>query len=74
MRSIGSERNELTWRKARRSATNGECVEVASATGRIVIRDSKSPGGPLLHCDSVDWRRFVERVKSSDYDHVRLKL
>ena len=31
----------LDWRKARRSANNGACVELASAAGQILIRDSK---------------------------------
>ncbi|QXJ23089.1 DUF397 domain-containing protein [Actinomadura graeca] len=41
--------NDLHWRKASHSASNGgECVELASATATVVIRDSKHPHGPRL--------------------------
>jgi hypothetical protein len=41
--------NELHWRKASHSASNGgECVELASAPDAIAVRDSKDPDGPKL--------------------------
>lgn len=37
------------WRKSRRSGAQGNCVEVAFlGTGRVGVRDSKAPDGPVL--------------------------
>ena len=49
----------LRWRKAARSLTNGECVEVARAGGWIAVRDSKNPGGEVLSYSEKAWRGFV---------------
>jgi len=67
MASAEARENNLSWRKSQRSATNGECIEVAPLDGRIIIRDSKSPDGPFLQCAGIDWRRFVERTKESGF-------
>jgi hypothetical protein len=55
----------LNWRKARRSATNGECIEVASIPGQIIVRDSKKPDGSVLCYDVIDWRKFIDRAKKN---------
>ncbi|WP_149259738.1 DUF397 domain-containing protein [Actinomadura sp. K4S16] len=40
---------ELTWRKSSRSGSSGgSCVELAGMKGRVAIRDSKDPDGPML--------------------------
>jgi Domain of unknown function (DUF397) len=59
--------NTLNWRTSRRSATNGECVEVASASGRIVVRDSKHRDGVILRYNVLGWRRFIQQAKSGNY-------
>jgi hypothetical protein len=51
------------WRKARRSMSNGDCVEVAPANGKIFIRDSKNPEGPVLGYPVSEWRKFLASAK-----------
>ncbi|MFC4053041.1 DUF397 domain-containing protein [Actinomadura syzygii] len=39
----------IAWRKSSRSTNNGgACVELGSAWGAVVVRDSKDPDGPKL--------------------------
>lgn len=47
------------WRKAQRSMNNGDCVEVALADGKVLVRDSKNPSGPVLEYPAGAWRNFV---------------
>ncbi|MEU8123672.1 DUF397 domain-containing protein [Spirillospora sp. NPDC049024] len=40
---------DLIWRKSSRSGSSGgSCVELAGTKGRVAIRDSKEPEGPVL--------------------------
>jgi hypothetical protein len=61
---------ELTWRKASRSASNGDCVEVGStATGCVAgIRDSKSPERGYLAVTPEVFGAFLANVKSGQYN------
>ncbi len=58
----------LQWRKARRSANNGACVEAAPSGGQILIRDSKDPSGPILGYASIKWRMFISEARAGLYD------
>ncbi len=50
----------LRWKKASASYANGDCVEVASLPdGRVGIRDSKNPDGPILEFSVGAWRAFL---------------
>lgn len=55
--------SDLQWRKARRSANNGACVEVAPLNGQIAVRDSMNPDGSWLLCSERSWRDFVQDLK-----------
>jgi hypothetical protein len=50
------------WRTSSYSGGNGgECVQVTAtcSTGRVLIRDSKNPSGPVLTLTSAEWSRFM---------------
>lgn len=54
----------LQWRKARRSAGHGACVEVAPVNGQVAVRDSMNPDGGRLQYPLQSWQAFVSIVKS----------
>jgi hypothetical protein len=62
----------LEWRKARHSANNGACVELAPTAGHILIRDSKDQNGPVLAYSGYSWRQFVAAAKTGHFDPERL--
>ena len=57
-----------SWRKSSRSATQGECVEIAQTPTSTGIRDSKNPTGTYLILTPTQWASFLNRVKSSELD------
>jgi hypothetical protein len=52
------------WRKASYSTGNGACVEVASSGGRLAVRDSQHPSGPIIIFGCSAWSELVDKVKS----------
>ncbi|MGR3935549.1 DUF397 domain-containing protein [Streptomyces sp. BRA346] len=49
----------LMYRKSSFSTADRECVEVATnMPGAVAIRDSKSPGGPILCLTPAAWADF----------------
>jgi hypothetical protein len=53
----------MNWRKATYSGDNGgACIEVASASGRIMIRDTTNRDGVTLAVTPAAWRRHVAAV------------
>lgn len=62
----GRVRRSLSFRKSSYSNAQGECVEVAPCSPRlIVIRDSKDAGGSCLFLSADGWRQFVSQVRGS---------
>ncbi len=58
--------NSTRWRTSSYSGGNGgEYVQVAAkpSAGRVLVRDSKDPDGPVLAVKPTDWRRFTDHIK-----------
>jgi hypothetical protein len=54
--------SEFQFRKSTYSSgdAHGECVEVArNAPPTVAVRDSKAPGGPILHILPDAWTPFL---------------
>jgi hypothetical protein len=61
----------LQWKKASASYANGDCVEVASLPdGRVGLRDSKDPDGPVLQFSASEWRAFLDGAASHEFDLI----
>lgn len=57
------------WRKARRSAHNGGCVEIAAnLRGVTAVRDSKRPEGGAHVVRPDAFAEFLADVKGGRYD------
>ena len=53
------------WRKSRHSADQGNCVEIAPMPASILVRDSQAVSGPVLIINSIQWARFLLRIRGS---------
>jgi Domain of unknown function (DUF397) len=64
------EGKDLTWRKARASASNGECVEVGTRAGGSIagIRDSKSPERGHLAVTPETFAALLASVRRGELD------
>jgi len=49
-------------------AANANCVEVGFVTAEVMLRDSKDPGGPVLHFTPDEWKAFLAGVKAGEFD------
>ncbi|GAA4224327.1 hypothetical protein GCM10022254_03510 [Actinomadura meridiana] len=55
---------ELTWRRSSHSDNlGGNCVEVATLTKSVHVRDSKDPDGPKLLLDPTAFRALLTHLK-----------
>jgi hypothetical protein len=56
--------SDVSWRKSSYSGgSGGNCVELASQGGRVLIRDTKQAGaGPVLTFSAPAWRRFAREL------------
>jgi Domain of unknown function (DUF397) len=61
-----------TWRKSSRSYGSGECIEVATPSGkRIAVRDSKNAQGTVLSFSSAQWNTFVAGIRSGKLGRLK---
>ncbi len=56
------EAHGIAWHKSGYSAESGNCVQVAPAPDRVLVRDSKDPDGPALAVPTSVWRTFLTTV------------
>jgi hypothetical protein len=53
----------LAWFKSSYSGSEGgACLEVASCSDAVHVRDSKNPTGPTLALSPATWTRFTTHV------------
>ena len=55
----------MNWRKSSYSGNSGgNCTEVATVPGAVLVRDSKDPHGPVLAFGREAWDAFAAAVKA----------
>jgi hypothetical protein len=55
----------LNWRKSSYSGNSGgNCTEVATISGAVLVRDSEDPCGPVLALKREAWDTFAAAVKA----------
>lgn len=52
-----------SWRKSRRSMSNGACTEVAAVPGGVAVRDSRDPDRTLAFPVAA-WDRFTAALRA----------
>ncbi|MFD1657293.1 DUF397 domain-containing protein [Streptomyces caeni] len=59
-KTSGAADTGVEWIKSSYSTADGpDCVEVAAAPDRILVRDSKNPHGPRLPLAPTAWAAFL---------------
>lgn len=58
----------LAWLKAESSSHNGQCVEIAGTAGKVAIRDSKDPDGPILVYTPAEFGAFLDGARNGEFD------
>ncbi|MFB7655815.1 DUF397 domain-containing protein [Streptomyces sp. NPDC056128] len=52
----------LTWRKSTYSPDGSNCVEIATTSTTVLVRDSKAPAGSRLSFPSAAWADFLSHA------------
>lgn len=65
----------VPWHISSRSTSGGgNCVEAGplnDGTGRVALRHSRHPDGPVIVYTRADWDAFVAGVKADEFDFAR---
>lgn len=61
----------LSWRKAKRSMSNGNCTEVTVVADFVAVRDSQDLRGPILRYPAGSWRSFLTDARMGKFDVFR---
>ena len=62
-----SKRADVNWRKSSYSSAS-DCIEVAIASGAVLLRDSKNRNGPILNIHTSAWHVVLSMVKMTAGD------
>jgi Domain of unknown function (DUF397) len=57
------------WRTSSYTGPNGNCVEVATAGGARLVRDTKQRQAGHLRISDRDWRSFLDTITSGAHEH-----
>ncbi|MFD3909931.1 MULTISPECIES: DUF397 domain-containing protein [unclassified Streptomyces] len=60
---------EITWQKSSFSQGAGECVEIAAASGKILIRESDSPEN-IVATSHERLGAFILAIKAGEFDDL----
>jgi hypothetical protein len=62
--------NRLNWRKSARSVAAGNCTEVASTAGFVVVRDSMDLDARVLRYPASSWASFLGAARTGRFDVI----
>ncbi len=58
----------VTWVKSRRSAHEGNCVELAAlSNGAVAVRNSRDPQGPALIYTRAEIAAFISGARDGEF-------
>jgi Domain of unknown function (DUF397) len=58
----------MNWRKSSYSGNSGgNCTEVTTGRGAVLVRDSKDPHGPVVAFRREAWDAFAAAVKADTH-------
>lgn len=61
----------VRWRKSTASNPTGNCVELAELPdGRVAVRNSRSPHGPVLVYTRAEIGAFLAGVRAGEFDDL----
>jgi hypothetical protein len=60
-------KDSRNWKKSSYSFANGDCVEIAQESRRVLVRDSKNPNGPILSFPPEAWTAFLGWLRTHEY-------